>query len=382
MKNSPKKATLLVIVSLICSPIFSMFLYLKLNYYLVKCKMNPEDKNLIQKWEKMKWEISQFIKLELGLETVYQVAGQLVLLFMALTKTATEKGFTTIFQKGPTSFQEGEDNLTRDIFSKVSENIGIDNHYRAIFLLVLSILLSFKSCITTHLKLLVAKRERFPMGSKIMAASYSFFCCTTRIMIIIMYFAPALGLFNLLHHWQAEQTPWEPNIEGYFVTNGTIELKNHTIVWNQIDRWSKRNNESIFIEVTNVQGTETNTSNIEYLADNPEPSYTLYTFFTLGQYFIGFCIIMSLHMVFVYLAKWKYCHDNFQQLNHFEKIIHAIENLNIPFNIEEWDSGNGNAQAHRLRMEANATEIKSLLVVNFLFNSLMLSPLCILGIYI
>ena len=196
-----------------------------------------------------------------------------------------------------------------------------------------------------------------------------------------MYFAPALGLFSLLHHWQAEQTPWEPNIEGYFVTNGTIEFENHTIAWNKIDRWSKRNNETIFVEVTNVQGTLTNNSNMNYLADNPEPSYTLYTYFTLGQYFVGFCIIMSVHMVFVYLAKWKYGHDNFQQLNHLEKVIHAIENLNIPFNIEEWDSGKGNAQAHRQRMEANAIEIKAVMLVNFLFNSLMLTPLCILGTY-
>ena len=38
----------------------------------------------------------------------------------------------------------------------------------------------------------------------------------------------------------------------------------------------------------------------------------------------------------------------------------------IPFNIEEWDSGKGNAQAHRLRMEANATE-KQVLKTSIVF---------------
>ena len=152
----------------------------------------------------MKWEVCQFVKLELGMETVYQVALQIILLLMALTSTATEEGFTEIFKEGPS--QEGEEVLTKDAISSIVENIGIKTETYAILLLTLSIVLSFKTCITSHLKILTARREWFPLTAKLMAGFFSLLSCLTRILAIVCYFAPALGLFNLLHHLQAEQT--------------------------------------------------------------------------------------------------------------------------------------------------------------------------------
>ena len=160
----------------------------------------------------MKWEVCQFIKLELGMETIYQLAGQIILLLMTLTSTGTEVGFTEIFKEGPS--QEGEDVLTKDAISSTAKSIGITVETHAILLLTLSIVLSFKTCITSHLKILTARREWFPSTAKLMAGLFSLFSCLTRIIAIIIYFAPALGLFNLLHHLQAEQTPWDQNIEG------------------------------------------------------------------------------------------------------------------------------------------------------------------------
>ena len=60
----------------------------------------------------MKWEVCQFVKLELGMETIYQLALQIILLLMTLTTTATEVGFTEIFKEGPS--QEGEDVISKD----------------------------------------------------------------------------------------------------------------------------------------------------------------------------------------------------------------------------------------------------------------------------
>ena len=107
-------------------------------------KRNPNDPALIRKWEKMKWELCQFVKLELGMETVYQVALQIILLLMALTSTGTEEGFTEIFKEGPS--QEGEEVLTKDTISSIVEIIGIETETYAILLLSLSIGLSFKTC--------------------------------------------------------------------------------------------------------------------------------------------------------------------------------------------------------------------------------------------
>ena len=67
------------------------------------------------------------------------------------------------------------------------------------------------------------------------------------------------------------------------------------------------------------------------------------------------------------------------ELNFFEKAIHAMENINIPFNCQEWDSARGNAEAHRTRMNTNSTEVKVIMAINFGFNCLLLSPIGILG---
>ena len=322
----------------------------------------------------MKWEVCQFVKLELGMETVYQVALQIILLLMTLTSTGTEVGFTEIFKEGPS--QEGEDVLTKDAISSIVENFGIKTKTYATLLLTLSIALSFKTCIMSHLKILTARREWFPTTAKLIALFFSLLCCLFRILAIVCYFAPALGLFNLLHHLQAEQTPWDLNIEGYFSNNGSIQFGNSDeISWKEIDRWEKNEGEPIF-ELSNQQGVDVNVPNPEYL--KAPPNYTLFTFFTLGQFFIGFCVILIMHAMFVFLAKLKFS-QSFLELNLLEKGIHSLENMNIPFNCQEWDSGRGDAEAHKNRMKDNSREIMVVMLVNFVFNSIMLFPLAILG---
>ena len=55
------------------------------------------------------------------------------------------------------------------------------------------------------------------------------------------------------------------------------------------------------------------------------------------------------------------------------------ENINIPFPFEDWDAGFGNASQHFERMKACKKEIKSLIIVNFLYNCILLVPIYILG---
>ena len=140
--NLIKIKILIFISSIIFCPILSIILHMKQNYFLLKSDANPEDKFLIKKWEKIKYEFYQYMKLELGLETMYQLALQIILLLMAITSTATEDGFKEIFKEGPT--QEGEDSIIKDIIITVVKSIGIRHEKYAIILLSLSILFSFK----------------------------------------------------------------------------------------------------------------------------------------------------------------------------------------------------------------------------------------------
>ena len=74
--------------------------------------------------------------------------------------------------------------------------------------------------------------------------------------------------------------------------------------------------------------------------------------------------------------KWS---KAFSRLNLLERIIHCIENAQIPYNVEEWDTGNGNAEVHKERMKQNQTEVFYLILLNCLFNCLLLIPLGVLG---
>ena len=67
------------------------------------------------------------------------------------------------------------------------------------------------------------------------------FAITKRVMAMILFFAPALGLFDLLHHWLNEQTKWHPELIQNFVNaRGNIQFGDSLqIPWNLIDRWDK-----------------------------------------------------------------------------------------------------------------------------------------------
>ena len=188
--------------------------HLKLSYLELKLKLRPNDPNLVLEKEKLKRSLNMHVKLELGLETVYQLAGQLILLILSYTETPTQNGLKTIFN-------EGQDFWT-------------------LFLLILSIFLSFYSCISSHWKALTACREHFPFKSRFISALYCLFGCLTRVTAIIMFFAGPLGLFDLLRHLQAEQYPWGTEILDLVNPDGTMVLGNNpSFKWDSVDRWKK-----------------------------------------------------------------------------------------------------------------------------------------------
>lgn len=67
------------------------------------------------------------------------------------------------------------------------------------------------------------------------------------------------------------------------------------------------------------------------------------------------------------------------KLNFIEKVIHCIENTNIPYNAQEWDDGKGNAEQHHLRMTANSKEVRLVIGIKTIMNTILLIPLAYLG---
>ena len=109
------------------------------------------------------------------------------------------------------------------------------------------------------------------------------------------------------------------------------------------------------------------------------PHYTLYTYFNLRNYFLMFVFHFILQTFLVHWVKSKLSHRFVKEFNWLEKIIHCLENLNIPYNAKEWDDAKDNARRHRWRMKLNLKEVQAVILIKIVFNLILLLPMVLLG---
>ena len=109
--------------------------------------------------------------------------------------------------------------------------------WNVVVLLVLSTTWSFFSCSLAHSKGLMARRDHFPMKSKLIAVLNSLVAILKRVTCNILYYTPPLGLFSLLRHLQAEQIQFvEKSLRGVDA-NGMVQFGDVTpFLWDTIYR--------------------------------------------------------------------------------------------------------------------------------------------------
>ena len=166
------------------------------------------------------------------------------MLLLAESKTPTTAALTTVFDKTNLSY------------------------------LLISVVLSLRTCISLHLKSMALSKPFFLFLAKItallMTAAFTF----KRIMVLFLYFAPSFGLFNQLHHWQWEKIQFTVRKQRNVTPSDLFVLSNiDSMPWSDIDRW-----------------------NYNYDDSNPtSPEYCLYTVFRSGEYFGIFRFLLNLH---------------------------------------------------------------------------------------
>ena len=332
------------IVMILFSPLFSYIQHFMNLYLELKLRLLPCDPTCIKAKEDFKRTLNRHIKLELGLETVYQLVITLILLLLSYTQTPIEKGLKTVFNAGLESL--------------------------SISLLIASNVLSAVSFCLSHCKVLNVCREHFPLTSRLNASIYSLCGLITRVVAMIMYFTVPLGLFSLLRHWQGEQVPWSWYTLDFVTPDGVMFLgDNEGFLWNEVDRWVK--NGTIFLE-------DNYTPNPNYFIAAPD--VTLYTGLTWQPYLFIFFAHIAIHSIVIFIAKYKLSYVFKYGFNLLDKFIHSLENTNLPFNCQEWDDGKGDAEEHRRRMRLNWKEGLVIVIINAFFNSSLLVPLYYLGI--
>ena len=338
---------------IIFSPLFSYIFHFKSLYLELKMRLLPHDQNYIKTKEDIQRTLNRHMKLELGLESLYQLAITLILLLLSYTETTVETGLKTVFNEGLGALP--------------------------LFLLTANNILSAKSFTSSHCKILNICREHFPLTSRLAATLYSLCGLITRVIAIIMYFTVPLGLFSLLRHWQAEQVKWSHYTLDFATSDGLMFLgNNEAFVWNEVDRWVK--NGTLWLADENGNYI----LNYNDLIPNPDyfisaPDVTLYTGFTWQPYLFIFFAHTTVHAIVIFIGKHNLCQVFKYGFNLLDKFIHSLENTNVPFNCQEWDDGQGDAEEHRRRMRLNWREGLVTIIINAVFNTSLLIPLCYLG---
>ena len=285
---------------------------------------NSESLSLLNKCRKIQQQYVHFIRIELGLETFYQVAGQILLILLAKTSTATTRGLQQMFD-------------TSSVYGAPTKII-----------FVCSIIFGLKSCILNQVKGITVEKGFSKMTTEIVLYLWACFASLRRVLSMVVFFIPAMGLLNLLNHWRAEQVPFGPAN-----TDKDLELFNMTerYRWSEIHRW--------------------NTDN----SDNPTPPpYTIYTGLSLGTTMkLGFAI-MAFHFIAVALV--KICTvKSFVLENLFNGFVNILENMNVPCPYRDWDIGKGTVEEYKKRYARVNTEMMILYAVTFIVTIITLIPL-------
>ena len=131
----------------------------------------------------IKKTLTEHSKLQLSIETVYQLMGTTLLLSYSYSKTKTRQGLAALFEQ--------EDHTL----------IGITMSSRAI--LVVIILLNVFSLIRAYYgEIVKGYNGNYNFLGKLTIVLCILCNSIERIMSMVLYFSPTLGLFNLLHHYQ------------------------------------------------------------------------------------------------------------------------------------------------------------------------------------
>ena len=330
-----------------------------------------KDMSLIAEKEYFRRIVYAHEKLEMGLESVYQCTGILILHFLSTTQTPVHQGFAQVFRKTG-RFSWGPINIPSSWLQGL--------HVSRLFL-IFSFAWSFKTFLKANIKALSIGREHFPIQSMLVATAYCICGFTARLLSYLMYFAAPLGLFSLLRHLQGEMIPMNAgfvyNFVGQNISNA-IEFGNVSLSsWQLLDRWKKNYTFNPFIF-----GTDDNNT-LGYASWNPNyltapPDYDIYTGLRLRWLTLILVFINCVQVVVTFVSKWKLS-SYFKKLTRIEMVVHCFENIHLAYNVREWDDDMGDAQDHYNRMEANWKEGLVGIWINAFFNMVLLFPLCILG---
>ena len=309
-----------------------------------------------------------FKRNELSLELIAQISIHLMMVLLSKTNYPLESGLQGIFQSSNTDTTTSS-SITEGAFHSILESLRekFQTENAAVIFLILSIAWSFRSCAMTAVRIKNEEKCFLPFFPAqlllLMRYALVFF---VRISCIVCYFAPFLGLLDIVIHYQAETKPLDYNIFKYI--NETSDQKFHY--------WIPEKDEFKSIPVSQLfRSTYPENSNKKA----EPPSTTVYTVISLGE---AFGIFWAFYLVYgLFLTLLKYCiSKDFQKGSHGKRIQHIVELLNIPEAFRDWDTDHTlDVDGHIARWKKVLIEMITMAIMQTISNIILLIPFLVTG---
>ena len=179
-----------------------------------------------------------------------------------------------------------------------------------------------------------------------------FLVYTMRVVVFISWFAPFLGVANLLSHWQIEQQPLDHEV--FMKYNDTIKY-NFTIPFHNLHR-----------------------SDYSTPSRPIPPAYSCYTIIRLHVAASVFMALVLFYGLLVAAMKWKMS-PAFKSAKWYSKFRHLVEALCIPDCYQDWDQGEGSQADYRKRSTAVWKETMLAIFFHSFFSLILLIPMAVTG---
>ena len=188
-------------------------------------------------------------------------------------------------------------------------------------LIVLSALWSFFSLVVGFLAWISLHKGNFlPKRGQIILALFALFSLLARISSVVLFFAPAMGLFNLLGHFTVGHLPTTDDVIVYDLgdNNGTAS-KDFKMAWG-----------------------------------DPVSCYTDLTVFSLEKFYIAFLFLILVHYVCLAVIKFGFALDfrsRKSSSSWLEKLFHVLSQLVYPINFRDWDEDSSSSSKIILELD-------------------------------
>ena len=314
-----------------------------------------------------------FKRNEVNMELVAQLSIHLTMILLSKTTYPIESGLQGIFQESssadasPTNFIQKK---VQDVITNIKD--AFKNDSTTLLFLVFSVIWSFKTCALTTVKIKNEEKSFLPLPAKLLLFVRYLLVFFVRVGCIVSYFAPYIGLLDIMSHYNAERIPLDYEI--FKSLNETDDQSFH--YWNDVEQKFQS------VPISQLYRSEyLNKTNQKKLFYPAPPSTNLYTLISLGNafaIFLGFYIIYGLGLT---LFK-HHMNDNFSKASHGKRFQHIIETLNVSEAFGDYDDDPTlDVIGHRQKWKKILHEMLIMTMLQFLSNLIMIVPLIITGIY-